>query len=1107
MSAFALGQTVETTTNQQGLIKYIGPIHVAEGSWLGIELPSAAGKNDGSVRGERYFTCPPGHGLFVRDTSILRIVSQPSLKAPPKPATKPAATSTSAKAAVPKPRPSSVVAAKPNPRISTINKRQSVAPTSTHTSLRAPVRKTSTAGISTTAPSTSSSTTRSSRDGNVETLQTKIRHLEKQHTENQERLQELGQVRDERDRFHTIIQKLQTKCQAQHQEITEQKALCQQLQSENDQVSRTAQEHEVDLEDALIDKEMAEERAEQAESELEALRAKVEERDMELEILREEAELFTTEMTSEEREEAGYYRLQHENDRLREALITLKEMTGEQEQDLKARVRELEVDLSVLDKAQQGVLELQEELANANAVAAHLRSQVDAAAEWEDVSIELTTRCHQLEDQVALQKSTIQDLESLRELSDELEIHHVEQEEELRTEVEAKDIELAEQRRRIETQETMIANHEDIVAKFRELVFELQGRMADAESSRNMTEGQVKDTTSRFNEVMDLNRRLRASNVQATTKEIASQLRALEAAEASERLKLLTETESNDFLASEPLHAYFASKRIAAKASLLSNLLAATDRQLSYNGGMDEALSRLLCAEAIKYLTIIKSGSDRLWSAMSTSYLPEFTQFGPTRSELATIEKSMDQGLDALRTDGINFVDLARSLERAAKSVDIVLGVHDIALAMLPEDVILARIQNTTANFEYLNSNFAIINTVLDVLAAHGAQGVLKRFAPSLLTCNKAMLSAQKLLRTTIGLRNDGLYPQFLAGSQDIVELEARMSQIAREATDLGRHALRIVSNAFDDDNTFNELELDLESLFGFYWSSDLLCLDQFAMQLDYCTDEVSVLMNSIEIAHGPTPWAQKAKLVQAARQQDSEASVYLDNLKAEHKATLLNLHERERVIETKSLEIEHLEAKYRDATHKVDDNQQLRDKIKEAEREVASLAQQVKSQQEQITTLEGQAARLDDHSPAIPTAPIPEPRELPVIPANVNCMLNALQDENHWLRHRENSALFDRSLREVFVHMQIARRAELFLAGHMTVEQYYECASIEWDDSDDDDVEAEKGAKAFSLPQEPLALSSASMGWRSRRLVEDLCTIMEEGDTLDLEEFSEIMM
>jgi len=45
-------------------------------------------------------------------------------------------------------------------------------------------------------------------------------------------------------------------------------------------------------------------------------------------------------------------------------------------------LRELEADLIVLDKAQHDVLELQEELADANSVAVHLRPQVD----WKDDS-------------------------------------------------------------------------------------------------------------------------------------------------------------------------------------------------------------------------------------------------------------------------------------------------------------------------------------------------------------------------------------------------------------------------------------------------------------------------------------------------------------------------------------------------------------------------------------------------------------------------------------------------------------------------------------------------------------------------------------------------
>ncbi|CAN8004503.1 unnamed protein product [Ixodes hexagonus] len=57
-------------SNELGVIRYIGPVHFEEGTWLGVELRSANGRNDGSVQGRRYFTCKPNHGLIVRPSKV-----------------------------------------------------------------------------------------------------------------------------------------------------------------------------------------------------------------------------------------------------------------------------------------------------------------------------------------------------------------------------------------------------------------------------------------------------------------------------------------------------------------------------------------------------------------------------------------------------------------------------------------------------------------------------------------------------------------------------------------------------------------------------------------------------------------------------------------------------------------------------------------------------------------------------------------------------------------------------------------------------------------------------------------------------------------------------
>ncbi|XP_054051871.1 CAP-Gly domain-containing linker protein 4 isoform X2 [Rissa tridactyla] len=63
-------QVLLTSSNEMGTIRYIGPTDFAPGIWLGLELRSAKGKNDGAVGEKRYFTCKPNHGVLVRPSRV-----------------------------------------------------------------------------------------------------------------------------------------------------------------------------------------------------------------------------------------------------------------------------------------------------------------------------------------------------------------------------------------------------------------------------------------------------------------------------------------------------------------------------------------------------------------------------------------------------------------------------------------------------------------------------------------------------------------------------------------------------------------------------------------------------------------------------------------------------------------------------------------------------------------------------------------------------------------------------------------------------------------------------------------------------------------------------
>ena len=65
------GKVFVKDKNLEGVVKFVGTTHFAPGKWIGIQLALPKGKNNGSVQGKPYFTCPDNCGLFVRQNQIL----------------------------------------------------------------------------------------------------------------------------------------------------------------------------------------------------------------------------------------------------------------------------------------------------------------------------------------------------------------------------------------------------------------------------------------------------------------------------------------------------------------------------------------------------------------------------------------------------------------------------------------------------------------------------------------------------------------------------------------------------------------------------------------------------------------------------------------------------------------------------------------------------------------------------------------------------------------------------------------------------------------------------------------------------------------------------
>ena len=94
-SSVEIGERVWVGGTKSGVVVFIGPTQFAAGEWVGVELDSAVGKNDGSVNGVRYFKCKPLYGVFAKAAKLQKHAATTAAEDAPESGVASAATSQS----------------------------------------------------------------------------------------------------------------------------------------------------------------------------------------------------------------------------------------------------------------------------------------------------------------------------------------------------------------------------------------------------------------------------------------------------------------------------------------------------------------------------------------------------------------------------------------------------------------------------------------------------------------------------------------------------------------------------------------------------------------------------------------------------------------------------------------------------------------------------------------------------------------------------------------------------------------------------------------------------------------------------------------------------
>ncbi|KAF4551954.1 putative dynein associated protein [Elsinoe fawcettii] len=546
----------------------------------------------------------------------------------------------------------------------------------------------------------------------IEDLQTKLRVLEKRRLEDREKLKTLERIQQERDRFESIIQKLQQKYQPQQQELADLKKQIKESEERFADIENIQADHDAELENATLDREMAEEQYEAAKTELAALREKYEEMELEVEVLREENQELGQEMSPEERTSQGWLQLERSNERYREALIRLRDITHEQEAELKDQVAALEKDLKQFSGVNEEAENLKVKLLESEAAISDLKQQLDVAQGGEEMLEELSERNMTLQERIDDLNATVEDLENLRELNDELEVNHVEAEKQMQEEIDFKDSIISEQLRRSQEQQKAIDDYEMTVSRFREAFRNLQADLEDMRASKQITDTEAEELNSKSKALLDLNMKLQSSAAKTQIKTLDLELQRLEAEEAAQHLAIVRLFLPESYQADrDSVLALLRFKRIAFKADLLHSLIR---ERVSEQVG-DDLFSG---CSALDRLAWVQATSTRFVKAINACSADDFNKFEGALYELEPVERGLNNYIDMFKNEDLQLKRIDDEVER---SIAVMTHLASVLLSDAPAAVSDDILMQTTLLQSHLENTAAALGLCKAFVEAHAS--------------------------------------------------------------------------------------------------------------------------------------------------------------------------------------------------------------------------------------------------------------------------------------------------------------------------------------------------------------------------------------------------
>ncbi|KAL4961921.1 putative dynactin [Aspergillus stella-maris] len=806
----------------------------------------------------------------------------------------------------------------------------------------------------------------------LEEMRTKLKVMEKKRADDRERLKTLEQLQADRDKFEGIIQKLQAKYQPQQLEITELRKKLKEAQQKVDEVEALEAEHQSLMEIASLDREMAEETAEAAKSEAESLRMRVEELELEVDVLREENSEFEQVMSPEEKSSHGWLQMEKTNERLRDALLRLRDITQQQEQELKDQIQELQQDLEDYAAIKSQYETTKEKLLVSENNVEDLKQQLETALGAEEMIEELAEKNMRYQDDINELTAAISDLEALKEINDELEWNHVETEKQLQEEIEYRETLYNDQVQKISQQDDVIEDLEYTLTRFRELVSTLQADLEDMRASQQITEAEATDLTARSRAMMDLNLKLQSSVAKSQTKTIDIELKRIEAEEDTKHLSIVKmylpeyyEAERNSVLA------LLRFKRVSSKASLINSTIEGMiSEQASVSPAIEDVFSAHDVLEKLLWIDLI-CGRFEIYIANCSA--ESFGTIQGSFYELEPVERTLNFWLEGLKKNEINMKKCGVELQRS-----IALLSH-LAETLLPTsletfaDELCMRSMLTQSYIENAVSSMSRLLTLLQSKLPKSEDDEETTFLFGQIEGFVSQARSSKVAMVKINRAVSDLRSRSLALAHDASGPFKQAEDSAKDLSSLARQMGENIVTLLSDESRAEPINLqevltNMSQISAMYLQSSeaggesndgmsfiFTMLRTMSGTLEELGSISSDLSITSEFEKRPSPWIARSTELKSNKENSPDSEEEIRRLKNEIHEASTALGVKDKTIEEQTIKVELVESRMKEASKKAAAVKDLEAKIEDMTTRESDLKITLETQRKDLQTLESE--------------------------------------------------------------------------------------------------------------------------------------------------------